>query len=126
MHERQAEIMNRAKAAQTQHDEFDLQIRQNAVDDNGGISDFQVNSYVLVEYHNKQPKLNTQFKEPLRVVSREGADYTLENLVNNKIHHVHATKLRPFEYDPRFVDPSIVANYTVTNTKRIALGLIKM
>ena len=30
--------------------------------------------------------------------------------MNNKILHVHASKLRPFEYHPRFVDPRVVAN----------------
>ena len=109
MYERQAELMNRAKAAQTQHDEFNLHIRQAAVDENGGISDFPINSYVLLEYHGKPPKLNTPLKGPLRVVSREGADYTLENLVDNKVTHVHASKLRQFEFDPQYVDPREVA-----------------
>ena len=62
MYERQAEIMNRARTAQTQHDEFNLHIRETTVNDNGGLSDFMINSYVLVEYHNKPPKLNTQLK----------------------------------------------------------------
>ncbi len=49
-------------------------------------------------------------KGPLRVVSHVGADYTLENLVDNRIHHVHVSKLRPFEYDQRFTDPRLIAN----------------
>ncbi len=111
MYERQEYLLNRARETQSKEDAHHLAIRQAAVDESGGVTEFPVNSYVLVEYHNRPPsKLNTPLKGPLRVVSHIGADYTLENLVDNRVSHVHASKLRPFEFDPRFVDPRQVAN----------------
>ena len=53
----------------------------------------------------------THRRGPLRVVSRNGDTYTLQNLVNNKQEIVHLKRLNPFYYDPLHVDPREVANH---------------
>jgi hypothetical protein len=45
----------------------------------------------------------------------KGDTYTLRNLVTNKDGPVHIKRLRPFYYDPEFVDPIAVA--TMDNGK---------
>jgi hypothetical protein len=81
------------------------------------ISEFPVDSYVLVSYPrssfgNRRPpnKLMTNLRGPLRVVNHVGSTYSLQDLVTNKLESVHVTQLRPFEYDPQRVEPRLVAN----------------
>jgi hypothetical protein len=72
---------------------------------------FEINSYVLVEYDDKPPtKLNTHLKGPLRVVNFNGNVYTLQNLVTEKNEDHHISKLRQFYYDPSLTDPILIAN----------------
>jgi hypothetical protein len=45
----------------------------------------------------------------MRVITSVGADYTLRDLVTNKLHTVHSSRLTRFEYDEERVDPLYVA-----------------
>jgi hypothetical protein len=46
----------------------------------------------------------------MRVIAVDGAKYTLQDLVLDRVQHVHVSKLRPFVYDPNRTDPRLVAN----------------
>ena len=65
---------------------------------NGGEipTEFPISSYVLLQYHsglgdNRGPtKLHTRWQGPYRVISSQGSQYTLQNLVTSRetVHHV--------------------------------------
>jgi hypothetical protein len=81
----------------------------------GAITEFPINSYVMIEYPSaslkKGPpnKLMPNLKGPMRVVNFIGTRYTLMNLVNNKLEDYHVKLLHPFNYDPEVTDPRLVA-----------------
>lgn len=81
----------------------------------GELTEFPINSYVMVEYSNsslkKGPpnKLMAYLRGPMRVVNFIGTRYTLMNLVNNKLEDFHVKLLHPFNYDPEVTDPRLVA-----------------
>jgi hypothetical protein len=97
------------------------QKRQQAADDahmtkaSAAVTQFPSNSFVLVSYPNtamgnKPPtKLHTPWKGPMRVVSNQGAEYIVHDLVRNKNINVHVTRLKKFEHDPVRVDPLAIA-----------------
>ena len=80
----------------------------------GSITTYPLNSYVLVDYeNNKAPsKLHPNHKGPLRVIniSDNGHKYTLQDLVTGENRDYHITRLRAFEYDPKYTDPRLIAN----------------
>ena len=45
----------------------------------------------------------------MRVISNQGAEYTLHDLVQNKNVLVHVSRLKKLEHDSRFVDPLAIA-----------------
>ena len=45
----------------------------------------------------------------MRVISNNGAEYLLLDLVQNKKISVHISRLKRFEYDPIHVDPLAIA-----------------
>ena len=102
----QSRIIQIAVDNQIETDKFHIQQRQIK---NQTI--FDINSYVLVEYENKQTptKLHLRSKGPYRVVNKIGNIYTLQNIVTNKIEDYHVKLLRPFHYDPAITDPMDVA-----------------
>jgi hypothetical protein len=79
------------------------------------ITSFEVNSYVLVQYPRtamgRRPptKLHSPWEGPMRVVSRVGTEYILENLVTKEYERHHVSSLKQFIYDPRTTDPAQVA-----------------
>jgi hypothetical protein len=79
------------------------------------ISQFSPNSFVLVSYPkgamgSRPPtKLHTNLKGPMRVISNQGAEYTLHDLVRDKNINVHVSRLHRFEYDTARVDPLTIA-----------------
>jgi hypothetical protein len=97
------------------------QKRQQTADDahmaklSASVTQFAANSFVLVSYPNsamgsKPPtKLHTPWKGPMRVVSNQGAEYTVHDLVQNRDITVHVTRLKKFEHDPVRVDPQAIA-----------------
>ena len=83
---------------------------------NTEITEFPINSYVLVNYEgedNKPPsKLHTYLRGPLRVVNYNGPIYTLQNLVDpTKLEDFHVKLLHPFKFDEDKVDPNKVAQH---------------
>jgi hypothetical protein len=71
---------------------------------------FPVNSYVLVKYENdNKTKLHTTMHGPYRVVSKQGAVYTVQHLITNELFDFHASLIREFLYDEEFTNPETVA-----------------
>ena len=83
--------------------------------DTGQRTMFADGSYVLVDYRDnkyyKGPpnKLLTHLRGPLKVISSNKDDYTLENLITRKDEHHHVTGLRKFDFNPNITDPLQVA-----------------
>jgi len=71
------------------------------------ITQFDINSFVLVLYpksamgQRAPTKLHTHWKGPMRVISNQGAEYTLHDLVQNKNVLIHVSRLKKFEHDSR-------------------------
>jgi hypothetical protein len=109
--ETQREIVQIALRNQIETDEFHIANRGG----NQPITEFPINSYVLVNYegndHRPPSKLHTFLRGPLRIVNRNGSIYTLENLVKNKLEDFHVKLLHPFKFDAATVDPKEVAQH---------------
>ena len=79
------------------------------------ITQFRHNSFVLVAYPDSAmgrrapSKLHTHWKGPMRVVSNQGADYMVYDLVKNKTIPIHVSRLKAFVHDPRRTDPLTIA-----------------
>ena len=83
---------------------------------------FEINSYVLVQYENREgirphaapTKLHSNLRGPFKVISKtyrngKGTIYTCQHLATNKLEDFHVTNLQPFNYDPQRVNPIDVA-----------------
>ncbi len=83
----QHKLVDIAQKRQAEQDEAFIQKRQNIK----LITQFQPNSFVLVQYPNSAmgkrapTKLHTHWKGPMRVISNQGAEYTLHDLVQTKM-----------------------------------------
>lgn len=106
------------KIAQDSQEKSDLvQLKRIAKKQNGKeITSYPVNSFVLLTYPlgvnglNQPPsKLHTRWRGPFRVVSSNGNQYTLENLVSEKLSTHNVTELKPFLWEDGKVDPREVA-----------------
>ena len=119
MLEAQSNILKIATATQKKSDSFQIAKRNKTNKrkfGKEGITEFPINSYVLVNYEgedNKPPtKLHTYLRGPLRVVNYNGPIYTLQNLVDPTIlEDYHVKLLHPFKYDEINVDPEEVAQH---------------
>ena len=115
----QTEILQIAQKSQQQTDDFEIakRVKSNKRKFGGQeITEFPINSYVLVNYEgedNKPPsKLHTNLRGPLRVVNYNGPIYTLQNLVSpTKLEDFHVKLLHPFKFDESITDPSEVAQH---------------
>jgi hypothetical protein len=108
----QHKLVDIAQKRQAEQDEAFIQKRQNIK----LITQFQPNSFVLVQYPNSAmgkrapTKLHTHWKGPMRVISNKGAEYTLHDLVQNKNVTIHVTRLKEFEHDPKHHTPLEIAS----------------
>jgi hypothetical protein len=107
----QLEIVKIAVRNQLDTDQFHVAQRGGK----GTITEFPINSYVLVNYeatgHKPPTKLHTYLRGPLRVVNSVGPIYTLQNLVTNQLEDFHVKLLHAFNYDEASVDPAEVAQH---------------
>jgi hypothetical protein len=109
MLDKQEELLTIAK--QKQSDQNSYKIKSLLAKEGESYTEYPVNSYVLVDYHNRPPsKLHTNLKGPLRVVSFDKSIYVLQDLVTNRQQNIHVSNLRPFVFDPNVTDPRLVAN----------------
>jgi hypothetical protein len=81
-------------------------------------TEFDIGSYVLVQYENDErrpptkvhPKLRGPYKvEAVTRRDQRGAIYTCRNLHSNKLEDFHVKLLTPFHYDARYTDPEAEA-----------------
>jgi hypothetical protein len=114
----QKDIIQAAQKAQKDTDEYNFQKRMNK-HDGRELTEFPINSYVLVNYEstdNKPPsKLHTFLHGPLRVVSNIGPIYTLQNLVTMKNEDYHVKLLHPYEYEEDKTNPDESAQHDIGN-----------
>jgi hypothetical protein len=108
----QSRLLQLAEQNQRESDNSHMQKQ----DDTVTITEFQPNSYVLVEYPQsavgKRPpsKLHPILKGPYRVVNKSGLnEYTLQDLVQDKVFAVEVHRLRPFNYNEDHTNPYNVA-----------------
>lgn len=102
--------------------ETQLTLNMDHMVDNRTLSEFEINSYVMVSYEDRpSSKLHTNYKGPLRVINKIGSIYTLQNLVTGKNEDHHISKLQPFYFDSEHTDPILIANkdYDVVNVEKI-------
>jgi len=115
----QTEILRIAQKQQKDTDDFEIakRVKSNKRKFGGEeITEFPINSYVLVNYegedHIPPSKLHTHLRGPLRVVNYNGPIYTLQNLVSpTKLEDFHVKLLHPFKFDESNTDPSEVAQH---------------
>jgi hypothetical protein len=63
-------------------------------------------SFVLVQYASTPPtRLHTKWEGSFKVISSILSEYTPLNLISKKTRTVHASRLKPFIYDPLKQDP---------------------
>ena len=74
---------------------------------------FEIGSFVLVHYNDGAPptRLHTIWKGPMRVQNVQDSTYVLQDLVTNKEHRFHSSKMKPFLFDPLVVNPHDVARH---------------
>ena len=81
-------------------------------------TEFDIDSYVLVQYENDErappSKVHPLLRGPYKVVAvrtrdSRGTIYTCRNLATNKLEDFHVKLLQPFRYDQRYVDPEQAA-----------------
>jgi hypothetical protein len=104
MLDKQAKILEIARNTQRTSDDAHI------VEANPNRTEFPINSYVLVQYRNRPPtKFHSRWGGPMRVVSNNTNEYTLQDLVTNKLKNYHITQLKAFEYDQMKTDPLDIA-----------------
>jgi len=102
---RQQELLRVAYEHQRQKDERHLESS-----DPANVTEFPINSYVLMSHINRPPdKFTTPHAGPLQVVARSGSKYTVRNLITDARTDVHISRLKPFLFDPTKTDPRDVA-----------------
>ena len=104
-------ITAQAARIQKERDDIHMQLQ------NTSLTEFRSGSYVLLRYPDTQQrpgppsKLMTNIRGPMKVVRalRQG-NYILEDLTTGKETRAHISRMVPFYYDDRFIDPRQVAN----------------
>ena len=102
-------ILEVARENLREHDEIHLNTTPTSP------TEYPVGAYVLVNYRGNElrrgppSKLLPFLKGPLRVTSKEGSIYLLQDLVTEKIFPYHIKDIFPFTFDPETVDPREVA-----------------
>ena len=75
-----------------------------------GLTVFPIGSYVLLKQEHPPTRLHTKWKGPFRVVSFEGSEYVLANLITHKHNSVHVTNLKIYNYEPSMGLPADTAH----------------
>ena len=102
---RQAELIQVAQQHQREKDDHHM-----ASTDGTPITEYPLNSYVLVSYNVRPPdKFTTRWQGPMQVINRQGSVYTVQNLITKKAEDVHISRLAPFRYSPKHTDPKKIA-----------------
>ena len=80
------------------------------------VTGYDINDYVIYEHpaslltgDSRPDKLAMHYKGPYRITAIDGSRITIQNLVNTQITIAHISQLRPFIYDPIYINPVEVA-----------------
>jgi hypothetical protein len=74
------------------------------------LTEFAHDSYVLVMQRSApETRLHTLWRGPLRVITNNGSQYTLLDLITGKEKLYHVTQLKAFHFNPLHTDPLNVA-----------------
>jgi hypothetical protein len=104
-----------ALAQETQYDVNQEHIRRKTNQGNQ-VTGYDVNDYVIYEYpqsllvgDSRPDKLTMHYSGPYRIIKIDGSRIEIQNLVNTQTTVVHISQLRPFLYDPNYINPVEVA-----------------
>jgi transposase InsO family protein len=80
------------------------------------VTGYDINDYVIYEYpqsllvgDSRPDKLAMHYRGPYRIIKIDGSRIEIQNLVNTQTTVAHISQLRPFLYDPNYVNPVEVA-----------------
>jgi len=74
------------------------------------ITEYPINSYVLYKPPTgRGNKLVPRHRGPFQVMERRESIYAIEDLINGKRIKTHIHNLRPFVYDPAYINPTDIA-----------------
>ena len=80
------------------------------------VTGYDINDYVIYEYpqsllvgDSRPDKLAMHYRGPYRIIKIDGSRIEIQNLVNTQTTEAHISQLRPFLYDPNYVNPVEVA-----------------
>jgi hypothetical protein len=105
--DRQKLLIEIARETQQKHD---LHHMRSTARQNGEITSFPVNSYVLfTPPEGRKDKFQPRKLGPFRVVSVEGSKYTIADLISHRVRRVHVSQLTPFVYDEQRSSPAEAA-----------------
>ena len=85
-------------------------------DSGNQVTGYDINDYVIYEYpqsllvgDSRPDKLAMHYRGPYRIVAINGSRIDIQNLVNTQTTTAHISQLRPFLYDPNYINPVEVA-----------------
>jgi transposase InsO family protein len=104
-----------ALAQETQYVVNQEHIRRKT-DQGNQVTGYDINDYVIYEHpqsllvgDSRPDKLAMHYRGPYRIVRIDGSRIEIQNLVNTETTVAHISQLRPFLYDPNYINPVEVA-----------------
>jgi transposase InsO family protein len=112
----QAHIIALAQTSQYQANQEHMRRKANL---GNQVTGYDVNDYVIYEHptslltgDSRPDKLAMHYRGPYRITNIDGSRITIQNLVNTQLTVAHISQLRPFLYDPIYVNPVDIARNT--------------
>jgi hypothetical protein len=112
----QAHIIALAQTSQYQANQEHMRRKANL---GNQVTGYNVNDYVIYEHptslltgDSRPDKLAMHYRGPYRITNIDGSRITIQNLVNTQLTVAHISQLRPFLYDPIYINPVDIARNT--------------
>ncbi len=109
----QAHIIALAQASQYKANQEHMRRKNNL---GNQVTGYDINDYVIYEHptslltgDSRPDKLAMHYRGPYRITEINGSRISIQNLVNTQITIAHISQLRPFIYDPIYINPVEVA-----------------
>jgi hypothetical protein len=109
----QAQIIALAQATQYKVNHEHMHRKNNL---GNQVTGYDINDYVIYEHptslltgDSRPDKLAMHYRGPYRITEIDGSRISIQNLVNTQITIAHISQLRPFIYDPIYINPVEVA-----------------
>jgi hypothetical protein len=102
----QDEVMTKARDIFTKSDDLHMASFQKLKP-----TEFPHGSHVLVKYRqgSAPTRLHTKWRGPLKIISNDGSEYLLYDLITHKEKPYHISDMKPFRFDPLKTDPIDIA-----------------